>query len=102
MLGPMTPPSAITPPPPAKTGEGKSLEPGKSYAERAQLLARLGVVGLRVGAGLVHDVEVEAAPALELGRDGELQDRLGAGFDLAQGRHARLAHHGGVHVGRRM
>src|SRR5258708_4037401 len=43
--------------------ESSHLEPGEPEAELAQLLARPGVVGLGVGARLIHDVEVEAAPA---------------------------------------
>ena len=95
-------PSTLSFPTPSHGGGTSSLESRELQAERAQPAARLGVVGLRVGARFVQHVEVEAAPALEPGRDGELQDRLGAVLDLAHRRDAGLAHHGRVHVGRGM
>jgi hypothetical protein len=75
---------------------------GQFEAQRPQLLPGLRIIGLGVGARLALAVEIEPALALELRRLRKLENRVGALFDAADRRDARLTHHGGVHIGRRM
>ena len=65
-------------------------------------LTRVGVIGLRMCAGLAQSVEVEPASPFERRRYREIEDRLGALFHGADRRDAGAAHHRRVHVGRRM
>src|SRR5262249_35776140 len=63
-------------------------------ADLAQLAACFGVIGLAIGSGFMELVKIEPAPSVELRRQGQVEDRLGALLDRAPRFHAGLAHHG--------
>src|SRR5271168_2825188 len=80
-----------------RIGEADEIE-----AQRAQLLARGRVIGLRIGAGFAHAAEIEPARAFERRRHDELQNGGAALLDRADRPSAAQTDHGRIHEGRRM
>src|SRR5450432_2912064 len=71
-------------------------------AERPQSLARVRIIGLRIGLGLLHAVEKQSALAGHIVAGGKTEYRLPALLDRGDRRDAACADHRGVHIGRGM
>ena len=79
-----------------------SARPTRSKLSARRRLRALFVVGLRIGARLLHAAEIEPASACKRWGFDELQNGRAALLHGARRLDAAQANHGRVHVGRRM